>query len=58
MNDSDPTNDAEAPETPGLAEANRKLRSATERLRQLNEETEAPSPTPKAAAGPGGPLIA
>jgi len=44
MSESDPTNDVGIPETPDLAEANRKLRSATERLRQLNEATETTSP--------------
>lgn len=53
MSDSDPTNDAGVPEIPDLADANRKLRSATERLRQLNEETEARSPM---AGGGGGNL--
>jgi hypothetical protein len=47
MSDSEPTNDVDVPDTPGLADANRKLRSATERLRQLNQEVES---TPIAGA--------
>jgi hypothetical protein len=54
MSDSDRTEDAGIPQTPGLAEAMTKLRAATEMLRQLNEETPASSPAP----APGAPAKA
>ena len=38
MSDSHPPAELGPPEIPALDEANLKLRSATERLRQLNEE--------------------
>ena len=44
MSDSDPKDGPGAPEAPDLSEAMSKLRSATEMLRQLNDETGAVSP--------------
>ena len=56
MSDSDLTDDPGAPQTADLAEAKMKLQSATERLRQLNEETEAASAAGvRAAETPGNP---
>jgi hypothetical protein len=41
MSDSDLPDDAGTPQTPALAEAFTKLRTATELLKKLNEETQA-----------------
>ena len=50
MSDSDLTDDAGTPQMPDLAEAKMKLQSATELLRQLNDETQAASAAPGSTA--------